>query len=92
MIEIRKPVKRRTVAVYRVLYNQPRPIVVTLAPGDVLQFREAGRRAVFPLPIDRAFKFAVQLKAADDARRKREERKAKKAARTANGVSRLKSR
>lgn len=81
MIEIRKPVKRRTAAVYRVLYNQPRHIVVTLAPGDVLQFREAGRREVFPLPVDRAFKFAVRLKADALAAEKRAARKAKKAAR-----------
>lgn len=84
-IPLHKPVRRKTAAVYRVLFNQPRQIIVSLAPGDVLEFREAGRRAIFRLPIDAAFRYAVRLQAEAAARKKREERKAKR-------NSRLKSR
>jgi len=78
MTTLEKPVSRKTVHTYRVLYQKPRPVVVTLCPGEErLEFRELGRRERFQLPIDTAFKYAVRLKAlADDAER-RAKRKAK---------------
>ena len=49
-----------------------RQIVITLLPGDVLEFRESGRRSRFTLPIDTAFRYAVRLTAlAHGAARKR---------------------
>jgi hypothetical protein len=78
MTPLEKPVSRKTVSAYRVLYQKPRPVVVTLCPGEErLEFRELGRRARFPLPIDIAFKYAVRLKATADAVERRAKRKAK---------------
>jgi hypothetical protein len=42
MTEFDKPVQRRTRGAYRVLYSKPEKIVVRCAPGDVLEFRQAG--------------------------------------------------
>jgi len=76
MTTIAKPVSRRTARPYSVLYAKARPIVVTILPGDVLQFREAGRRAHWHLAIETAFRYAVRLKAfADAAERKAQRRK-----------------
>ena len=61
MTELTKPVSRRTQRSYRVLYNEPREIVVTLLPGDYLAFRESGRREKFILPIDQVFRSAVKI-------------------------------
>ena len=56
-------VTRKTRGSYRVLYSEPRPIVVRLAPGDLLEFREHGRRQTWSLPVDLAFKLAVRRQA-----------------------------
>ena len=58
-----KEVQRVTVKAYRVLYTKSRPIVVRLAQGDLLRFREKGRRLRFDLPIDVAFGIAVKAAA-----------------------------
>ena len=51
----------KTRRAYVVLYAAAaRPIVVSLEPGDVIGFREAGRRQVWTLPIDRMFRLAVR--------------------------------
>ena len=71
MTPLRKPISRRTAEAYSVLYVKARPIVVTLLPGDVLEFREHGRRGRWLLAIDTAFKYAVRLKAFHDAAEKR---------------------
>ncbi len=55
-----KSVTRVTKEEYRVLYSEARPVVVRIAPGDVLQFREHGRREWFDLPVEVAFRLAVQ--------------------------------
>jgi hypothetical protein len=68
---LRKAVRRRTARAYAVLYRSARPIVVTLLPGDVLEFREHGRRCRWLLAVDTAFKYAVRLKAFQDAAEKR---------------------
>lgn len=47
MTELNKPVRRRTRRRYSVLYvgdRKARQIVVELQPGDMLEFRELGRR------------------------------------------------
>jgi len=59
--ELTKAVRRKTRRPYGVLYaGEPRPIIVSLEPGDVVCFREAGRRQVWTLPIDRMFRQAVR--------------------------------
>lgn len=61
MTSLTKAVRRKTRRAYAVLYvNDPRPIVVSLEPGDVITFREAGRRQAWSLPIDRMFRQAVR--------------------------------
>lgn len=81
MTPLRKSVKRRTVNQYRVLYNQPREIVVTLRPGDIIEFREAGRRQSYSLAINTAFSYALKLHADALLRAKKEARKLRKAGR-----------
>lgn len=75
MTTLAKPVTRRTRGAYAVLYLKPRAIVVSLAEGDLLEFREAGRRQKWTLPIDAAFRYAVRLKAFADATERRQRRK-----------------
>lgn len=79
MTEIRKAVRRRTAGTYNVLYCSPRKarkVVVAIIPGDVLEFREQGRRLRWHLAIDSAFKYAVRCKAAADlAARKKKRRR-----------------
>lgn len=76
MTPMQKPVHRVTRGAYRVLYSQPRQIVVTLAPGDLIEFREHGRRQRWALPVDSAFRQAVRNAALAVAREKRARRKA----------------
>lgn len=78
MVNIEKPIHRRTRGAYRVLYQAPRQIVVTLAPGDIIEFREAGRRARYPLAIDTAFRYALKLYATAKAAERKAARKNKK--------------
>ena len=56
MTDLRKPVKRRTVAPHR-----GRRIVVSLLPGDVLSFREERTRREYLLTIAGGFEYAVRL-------------------------------
>jgi hypothetical protein len=74
MTEIKKAVRRRTSGTYNVLYCSPRharKVVVSIIPGDVLEFREQGRRMRWHLAIDSAFKYAVRCKAFADMAEKR---------------------
>lgn len=79
--QLNKPVSRVTREAYRVLYagaNRAKPVVVTILPGDVLEFREKGGRHRWLLAIDTAFKYAVRLhalKEAGEKGRKKIERK-----------------
>jgi hypothetical protein len=69
-----RAVRRVTRRPYMVLYTgEARSIVVSLEPGDVITFREAGRRQTWSLPIDRMFRQAVR-EAAQAQRRERKER------------------
>lgn len=78
MTPLTKKVRRKTMAEYRVLYSRPRAIIVTLAPGDILEFREAGCRKSFPVAISRAFSYAVRLHAEAERTKRVAERKARK--------------
>lgn len=61
MTTLTKVIRRRTRHAYSVLYaGAPRPIVVSLEPGDVICFRESGRRHRWTLAIDHAFRQAVR--------------------------------
>lgn len=74
MTSLTKAVRRVTRHTYTVLYTgQARPIVVSLELGDVITFREAGRRQTWSLPIDRMFRQAVR-EAAQAQRRERKKR------------------
>ena len=64
---------------YAVLYSKPRQVAVTimrLSDSDVLEFREAGRRAKFKISIEAAFRYAVQLSALKIGKRIKELRSA----------------
>jgi hypothetical protein len=69
MTTTNRPVTRVTPDSYRVLYQSPRPIVVTIERGT-LAFREKGRRQVYRLPIDNVFRSAVRTSAAQVKKRK----------------------
>jgi len=62
-----KPVRRVTRQPYQVLFpnnrNKARRIVAQIGLGDVIQFREHGRRQWYALPIDEAFRMAVKCSA-----------------------------
>ncbi len=59
-----KPVQRVSVRSYDVLFprnaKKARRIVVRIDTGDILRFREAGRRQWYDLPIDQAMRLAVK--------------------------------
>jgi hypothetical protein len=61
MTSLTKAVRRKTRLPYAVLYaGKSRPIIVSLEPGDIISFREAGRRQVWSVPIDQVFRQAVR--------------------------------
>jgi hypothetical protein len=75
MTSLTKAVRRKTRRTYSVLYvSEARPIVVSLEPGDVITFRESGRRQVWSVSIDRAFRLAVR-EAAQGLPRKKQTRR-----------------
>ena len=72
MTSLTKAVRRKTRFPYAVLYSgKARPIIVSLEPGDVITFREAGRRQVWSVPVDQAFRQAVRDTAQAVRREKR---------------------
>lgn len=77
MTKLNNPVRRETKNTYSVLYVKARPIVVGIEPGDILTFREKGRRAVFTVPVDTIFRMAVRAHAARIAAEKRAKKKNK---------------
>ena len=74
MTNLNRNVSRRTRFEYSVLFSKRAKIVVTLALGDILIFREERRRRRWALPIDIAFFYAVRRQADYD----RAERRARK--------------
>lgn len=76
MTTLSRPLFRVTRAAYPVLHHRKlRQIVVGLEPGDVLTFREKGRRSRWSLTIDDAFRIAIRAKVEADRRAKREQRR-----------------
>ena len=76
MTSIEKPVFRVTRGAYPVLHHSSRrQVVVGLECGDVLTFREKGRRRRFSVPIDSAFRWAIRCQVEADRRQKREVKK-----------------
>lgn len=76
MVEIHKPVKRTTRQQYGVLHHRRlRKIVVSLIPGDVIEFHELRSRKKFSISIDDAFRIAVKIAVAARLRQKREAKK-----------------
>jgi hypothetical protein len=55
-------VTRQTRGAYSTLHVQPRPIVVTIGPGDVISFRELRGRYSIAVPIADAFRSAIRRK------------------------------
>lgn len=74
MTNLNRNVSRRTRFEYSVLFSKPAKIVITLALGDILIFREARRRRRWALPIDTAFLYAVRRQADRDRAEKRARR------------------
>lgn len=76
MTELNKAVSRVTRGAFQILrQGDYRPIVVTLGVGDVLEFREKGRRGVWSISIDAAFRYAIQAKVRADLRESGQYRK-----------------
>jgi hypothetical protein len=66
MTSTRSKVTRKTEGTYNVLYasgRNRREIVCSILPGDVLEFREIGRRFRVSVPIDSCFRFAIRCAA-----------------------------
>jgi hypothetical protein len=67
MTTTNKPVQRCTELSYSVLFpgrmRKSRAIVVRIEKGDLLRFREKGRRQWYDMPIERAASIAVQASA-----------------------------
>jgi hypothetical protein len=72
MVTTEKKIQRVTTGEYRVLYQKARPIVIVI-DRDKVGFREKGRRQVYWLAMDDAFRIAVRAESA----RARAERKRK---------------
>ena len=73
MIEIRKAVYRRTVGECQ---SVRRKIVVAFEPGDVIAFREHGRRRWYRAPITRLFVTVAAWNVAAEKAEKKAQRKA----------------
>jgi hypothetical protein len=68
MTVLRKPVRRVTTGEYAVVrVSKPSKVVVSLLPGDVLEFRELRRRKRYLLAVDTAFRHACRLHAQHEA-------------------------
>jgi len=71
MLDLHKPVCRRAVSSGRF----KRRIIVTLRPGDVLEFREERCRKSFQISITLAYQLAVKLTVAQEKAKKRSQLK-----------------
>lgn len=74
MTTLTNRVTRRTRGEYSVMIRARRPIVVSLLPGDVLEFRELRTRKRFTLAIDDAYRIAIRATVEAARRAKREAR------------------
>lgn len=78
MTTLEKAVHRKTRGAYSTMYQRPRQIVVSLLPGDLIEFREAGCRSRFAAPIDGIFKHVLRLKLLSEQAAKRKAKKVKR--------------
>ena len=74
MTDLRKAVHRRTVAL---VASVRRRVIVALLPGDVIAFREEGRRKWYVAPVGRVFLTVAQWNVEQE---RAERRKAKRGA------------
>lgn len=71
--KLNKKVERETFT-----WFQRGQVMVALLPGDLIEFRQKGKRKRFVLPIDAAFSVAVKMEVAAQKKAKVEARKAKR--------------
>ena len=75
MTDLRRPVRRRTVEPCDTVRRR---LVVALLPGDVIAFREAGRRRWYSAPIARLFvtvaRWNVEAERAERRKQRRKDR------------------
>ena len=71
MTSLTKTVARRSIQAHR-----GRRTVVTLEPGDLIGFREEGRRTTYYLPLSACFDLAVKVEVAHQRALKKKVRKA----------------
>ncbi len=76
MTNITRPLKRRTTAAFG---HYRKRIVVLLEPGDLLAMRLEKTRTTYRAPLEDVFRQLAHWHGLAEARRKREERKAKRA-------------
>ena len=77
MTDLRKRVERRTVDPVASVRRQ---VVVALLPGDVVAFREAGRRKWYTAPVGKLFTTVVRWNVDAEQAAKKAERKARRQA------------
>lgn len=80
--KLRKPVARETESQVRDRGSRFRPLVVTLAPGDVISLRLKGTRYGCEIAISAVWYEAMTRKAVAEARLKRAAKKLKREGRT----------
>lgn len=77
MTILHKKISRRTAQEYTVLSRKMKPIVVSLLPGDVIEFRESKGRHHWQLPVHTVFALAVRTQVEADRRARKEAKKNK---------------
>ena len=75
MTELRKPIKRRTVEQCATVRRR---LVVAMLPGDVLAFREEGRRHWYSAPIAKVFVTVAQWNVNAERAERRRNKKVQK--------------
>jgi hypothetical protein len=75
MTDLRKPVRRRTVAP---VASARRRLVLYLLPGDVVGFREEGRRRIWTAPVGRLYTVVVRWTVEAERAAKRAARRARR--------------
>jgi hypothetical protein len=76
MTDLRETVRRRTVGQCQ---SVRRRLVVALEPGDVISFREEGRRRWYSAPLARVFMQVARWNADAEAAARKAARKARRA-------------
>lgn len=75
MTDLHKTVKRRTVDPCQFVRRR---LIVALMPGDVIGFREEGRRSWYTAPLSRVFIQVARWNAEAEVARRKAERKARR--------------